>query len=248
MTLLVLVLGLLIGSFNNVVIYRLPRGESLVFPPSRCPTCGHRLRWWENVPLISFAILRGRCSACRSPISRRYPAVEALTAAAFLHAYLRHGVGWEGLSSAALASLLVPVVFIDLEHRIIPDRITLPGMALGLLLSFARAGTEGLKSAAYAALIAGGILWLVAVVSKGGMGGGDVKLAAMLGAFTDPARVLAGLFVGVVAGGMIGLALLVSGRKKRKDEIPFGPFLAPGGYVGAEWGHELVAWYLNVLS
>ncbi|MDQ7851093.1 MAG: prepilin peptidase, partial [Armatimonadota bacterium] len=118
-------LGAILGSFNNVLIHRLPRGESVVWPGSRCPACGHSLSWWENVPLLSFLLLRGRCHACKAPISWRYPLVEAVTGAGVLYAYLRYGLTWEGVASAALAFLLVPVVFIDLEHRIIPDRITL---------------------------------------------------------------------------------------------------------------------------
>ncbi len=238
--------GFLLGSFNNVLIYRLPRGESVVWPGSRCPACGHRLSWWENVPLVSFALLRGRCASCSARISWRYPLVEALTAAGVLHAYLRHGLTWEGLASAALAFLLVPVLFIDLEHRIIPDRITLPGIALGLALSFARAGTSGVWQAALAGLGAGGFFLAVAVLSRGGMGGGDVKLAAMLGAFTDPVRVFVGVFLGILAGGLVSLALLATGRKRRKDAIPFGPFLAAGGFAGAEWGRDLLDWYLEL--
>jgi len=237
------VLGLLLGSFNNVLIYRLPRGESVVRPGSRCPACGHVLRWWENVPLLSFVVLRGRCSSCPAAIPWRYPLVEALTAAGVMYAYARYGISWAGLTSAALAFLLVPVFFIDLEHRIIPDRITLPGIVLGLVLSFARAGAKGVEQAMMAALGAGVFFLAVAVLSKGGMGGGDVKLAAMLGAFTDPVRVGVGVFAGILAGGAVGLWLLATGRKARKDVIPFGPFLAAGGFVGSEWGRELLAWY-----
>lgn len=248
MALAAFLLGAILGSFNNVLIHRLPRGESVVWPGSRCPACGHPLSWWENVPLVSFALLRGRCSACKAPISWRYPLVEVLTAAGVLYAYLRHGLTWDGVASAALAFLLVPVVFIDLEHRIIPDRISLPGIVLGLVLSFARAGLPGLWQAALAGAGAGAFFLAVAVLSKGGMGGGDVKLAAMLGAFTDPARVFVGIFLGVLAGGLVGLALLATGRKRRKDAIPFGPFLAVGGYVGAEWGRQLLAWYLALFA
>jgi leader peptidase (prepilin peptidase)/N-methyltransferase len=240
--------GLVVGSFNNVLIYRLPRGESVVWPRSRCPACGHKLGWWENIPLLSFAILGGRCSSCRARISWRYPLVEAVTAVCVVYAYLRHGLTWEGAASAAFSVLLVPVVFIDLEHRIIPDRITLPGIALGLALAFARGGAPGLWLALLAGLGAGTFFLAVAILSKGGMGGGDIKLAAMMGAFTDPPRVLLGVFLAILAGGLVGLAALASGRKRRKDAIPFGPFLALGGFVGAEWGRDLLAWYLALFA
>jgi leader peptidase (prepilin peptidase)/N-methyltransferase len=248
MPVLVFVLGAILGSFNNVLIHRLPRGESVVWPGSRCPKCGHPLGWWENIPLLSFALLRGRCSSSDAPLSWRDPLEEALTALGVLHAYLRPGLTWEGAASAALAVLLVPVIFIDLEHRIIPDRITLPGILLGLALSGSRAGLPGVGQAALAGLGAGAFFLAVAVLSKGGMGGGDVKLAAMLGAFTDPARVLVGVFLGILAGGVVGLALLATGRKRRKDAIPFGPFLAVGGFAGAEWGRELLSAYLSLFS
>jgi leader peptidase (prepilin peptidase) / N-methyltransferase len=162
-TFLAFAFGAILGSFNNVLIHRLPRGESVVWPGSRCPKCGHPLSWWENIPLLSFALLRGRCSSCAAPISWRYPLVEALTALGVLHAYLRHGLTWEGAASAALAVLLVPVIFIDLEHRIIPDRITLPGILLGLALSGSRAGLPGVEQAALAGLGAGAFFLAVAV-------------------------------------------------------------------------------------
>ncbi len=238
--------GLILGSFNNVLIHRLPRDQSVVWPGSRCPACGHFLRWWENIPLVSFALLRGRCSSCRARISWRYPLVEALTAVCVVYAYLRHGLTWAAAASATLSALLVPVVFIDLEHRIIPDRITLPGIVLGLALSFARNGVVGLQQAFLAGLGAGAFFLAVAILSKGGMGGGDVKLAAMLGAFTDPVRVLVGVFLAILGGGAVGLAFLLTGRKGRKDAIPFGPFLASGGFFGAEWGLELLRWYLSL--
>ncbi len=242
------VLGAIFGSFANVLIYRLPRGESILWPGSRCPACGHFLRWWENVPLLSFFLLRGRCAACSAPISWRYPAVELLVALIFTYAGARHGPSWDAVRTAALGVLLVPVVFIDLEHRLIPDRITLPGMLIGLGLSFAREGLPGLVAAVLAGLGAGGALLLVALASRGGMGGGDIKLAAMLGCFSGWPKVAVGLFLGVVLGGLVALGLLLTGRKGRKDFIPFGPALALGGFVGMEWGGELLQAYLRAFG
>jgi leader peptidase (prepilin peptidase)/N-methyltransferase len=248
MPLVAFVLGALFGSFANVLIHRLPRGESVIWPGSRCPSCGHRLRWWENVPLVSFVVLWGRCAACSAPISWRYPLVELLMALIFTYAAGRHGLSWDGLSTAALGMLLVPVFFIDLEHRIVPDRITLPGMALGLGFSFARGGVGGLVEALLAGVAAGGVLMLVALASHGGMGGGDIKLAAMLGSFLGWPRVAVGLFVGVLVGGLVALGLLLTGRKGRKDFIPFGPALALGGFVGMEWGSQLLHAYLRAFG
>ncbi|MDR5709950.1 MAG: prepilin peptidase [Armatimonadota bacterium] len=248
MPLLAFVLGAIFGSFANVLIYRIPRGESVIWPGSRCPACGHPLRWWENVPLLSFALLRGRCAACAAPISWRYPLVELGVALIFAYAVARHGLSWDALSTVTLGVLLVVVFFIDLEHRIVPDRLTLPGMVLGLLLSFARAGLPGFFGALLSGIGAGGVLMLVALLSRGGMGGGDIKLAAMLGCFLGWPRVAVGMFAGVLLGGLGAFALLVAGRKSRKDYIPFGPALALGGFVGMEWGSQLLSAYLRLFG
>ncbi|MDR7416404.1 MAG: prepilin peptidase [Armatimonadota bacterium] len=248
MALVAFVLGAIFGSFTNVLIHRIPRGESVVWPPSRCPACGHRLSWWENVPLLSFVLLRGRCAACSRPISWRYPAVELLVSLIFTYAAFRHGLSWDAVSTAALGVLLVAVFFIDLEHRIVPDRLTLPGMVLGLLLSLARGGLPGGVGALLSGIGAGGVLLAVALVSPGGMGGGDIKLAAMLGCFLGWPNIVVGMFAGVLFGGLVALVLLLTGRKGRKDLIPFGPALALGGFVGMEWGTQLLHAYLRAFG
>ena len=245
---LAFVLGAIFGSFGNVLIYRIPRKESVVHPGSRCPACRKPLPWWENVPLVSFVLLRGRCSGCRAPISVRYPATELLVACLATYAVASHGLSWKALSTAVLGFLLVVVSFIDLEHRIIPDRITLPGMALGLVLSFLRGGPFALANALLAGLLAGGALLVVSLVSRGGIGGGDIKLAAMLGCFAGWPRVAVGLFLGVLIGGAAAAFLLATGRAGRKDFIPFGPALALGGFVAMEWGEELLRAYLGAFG
>lgn len=242
------VLGAVFGSFANVLIYRIPRGESVVLPGSRCPACGKSLPWWENVPLLSFLLLRGRCSGCGASIPARYPAVELLVGALATYAVVAHGLSWEALSTAVLGFLLVVASCIDLEHRIVPDRITLPGMVLGVVLSFLRGGIGALVNALLAGLLAGGALLVVSLGSRGGMGGGDIKLAAMIGCFAGWPRVAVGLFLGVLIGGVVGAFLLATGRAGRKDFIPFGPALALGGFMGTEWGVELLRTYLRVFG
>jgi leader peptidase (prepilin peptidase)/N-methyltransferase len=242
------VLGAILGSFINVLIYRLPRGESVVMPASRCPSCTRRLEWWENVPILSFLVLRGRCRTCGAGISPRYLLVELVVAGLFVYSVWRHGLTWDAAATAVFGLLLVAVFFIDLEHKIIPDRITFPGIALGLVLSGTRGGPWELGGALVAAVGAGALLLLIAVASRGGMGGGDVKLAAMMGAFLGWPLVAVGLFIGVIIGGVVAVALLAAGLKGRKDHMPFGPALAVGGFVAMEWGRELLRWYLGAFG
>jgi leader peptidase (prepilin peptidase)/N-methyltransferase len=242
-----LLLGAVIGSFLNVVIVRLPRNESLVTPRSRCPACGTELHWFDNIPVLSFLALRGRCRECGAAISWRYPIVETGTAALFALA------AWRGTSLADLViawlflSALVAVAAIDLEHQILPDRITLPGIAVGFLTSFLGTRVSWLESLIGIA-VGGGILFAVIVLSGGGMGGGDMKLGAMMGAFLGYKLTLLALFLGVTLGGAVALALLSTGIRRRKDPIPFGPFLAVASAVAMLWGEAFVAWYLRMFS
>lgn len=241
---LAIALAAALGSFLNVCISRLPRGESVVSPPSHCPGCGTAIRFYDNIPLVSFAVLRGRCRACRGPISWRYPLVEALAVGLGLLVLWQLGPTWEGLRAFLLGLALIAVTFIDLETLLIPDRITLPGIVVGLAMQL-YPSIRGLLGGLLGCLLAGGIFYLIALASRGGMGGGDVKLAAMLGAFLGWQLVLVAIFAGVLAGGVTGVLLLLLGRKGRKDPVPFGPFLALGGLVAALGGEPLLAWYLG---
>lgn len=246
---LVVVVGAFLGSFLNVCISRLPQGESVVTPPSRCPRCRTPIRYYDNVPLLSFALLRGRCRSCREPISWRYPAVEALAAGAAVLTWARFGPGWTGARALALTLLLLAVAFTDLETLLIPDRLTLPGIALGLALRAYPLPAE-LGDGVLGALAAGGLLLLVrsagrVAFGREAMGLGDVKLAAMMGAFLGLAPVLVALFLGVLVGGLTAAGLLALGQKHRGDYLPFGTFLALGGILAAFWGRPLLAWYLG---
>lgn len=240
-------LGLVVGSFLNVVITRLPEGRSLVTPRSACPACGAAIAWYDNVPLVSFAVLRGRCRSCARPISWRYPLTEAATAALFGLAAARFGPAPSLGVALLLIALLVAVTGIDLEHQIIPDVITLPGTAAGLLASLVTGDVPWVDSLIGVAA-GGGLFLLIILASRGGMGGGDVKLAAMLGAFLGWKAMLLSVLLAVLAGGAVAVTLLASGRTGRKDPIPFGPFLAGGGVVGLLWGEDLLEWYLGVFG
>lgn len=223
-----LVLGLLVGSFLNVCILRLPAEESIVRPRSRCPSCHTQLPWWANVPVVSYLALRGRCAYCAAPISPRYLLVEALTGALFVAVYLRFGTTLHAAVAAALVSALVVLTFIDIDHRIIPDVISIPGMVIGFVVSWLPGGVSPASSAA-GLLLGGGLLagaaWLYAWwTHRGGLGLGDVKLLAMIGAFLGWTAVPATMIVASLTGSAVGIpAILVRGRHLRpRDGVRAG--------------------------
>jgi len=240
-----LVLGLLIGSFLNVCIHRLPINESLIAPPSRCPACLPPVRWRDNVPVISFLLLRGRCRDCGRPISRRYPLVELTNGIGYVLLAWRFGIGPETAVYALLYSSLLVVTFIDLDHQIIPDRITLPGMVVGLAVSSVILPL-GFLNALIGLLLGGGLFYGVAVASRGGMGGGDIKLIAMIGAFLGWKQALLTIFIGALAGSVIGLFLMAFKGKSRKHPVPFGPFLSLGAVVSLFAGPAIWKWYQHL--
>jgi leader peptidase (prepilin peptidase) / N-methyltransferase len=242
----VLVFGLVLGSFLNVVIARLPERRSLWAPRSACPSCGAQIGWYDNVPLLSFAALGGRCRACGAPISWRYPLVEVITAALLGFAWLEFGPTPEFVVAAALLAALLAITAIDLRHQIIPDAITLPGILAGATANVATRHL-GWAEVALGVVLGGGVFFVIIVASRGGMGAGDMKLGAMLGAFLGWKIALFGLMVGVVLGGAWAVALMALGVRGRKDAIPFGPFLAIGGAAALFWGEGVVKWYVSGL-
>jgi leader peptidase (prepilin peptidase)/N-methyltransferase len=239
------VLGAIVGSFLNVVAYRLPRHESLVTPASHCPNCGAPVKPYDNIPVLSWLLLRGRCRSCTAPISPRYPLVEALTAALCVGAVLAHHSASSIALSLVLILLVVPAALIDLEHRIIPNRITALGAVLALLVGVALdpAGEPGRLIAGAGA---GGFLLLAALAYPGGMGMGDVKLAAVMGLFLG-APVVVAVFVALVAGVLLGAAIIArkGAHEGRKTAVPFGPFLAFGALVAIFAGQPIVDLYIN---
>lgn len=239
-------LGLVVGSFLNVLIWRLPLKLSVVTPRSFCPSCERQLLWWELLPVFSYLALGGRCRTCQARISPAYPLVEAATAALFGASIYRWGPGGEALSVALFGCLLIVAGMVDSRHHIIPDAVTLPGMAAGLILSLVR--TEvGLLGAGLGLLIGGGLLLGLAVITRGGMGGGDIKLAAMMGAFLGWESLLVALLLGFISGALVGGVMMLARRKGRKDLMAFGPFLAFGGLASAFAGPALIVWYLSFL-
>lgn len=249
---IVFIAGLLIGSFLNVCIYRLPRGESIVFPSSHCPACNKPVKPYDNIPVLSFIFLMGKCRTCGVPISWKYPLVELLHAFGYVFILHQFGFSLQTLIYALFFSSLVVVTFIDLSHQIIPDVITLPGMVLGLI-----AGSTVLPLGPLRSLIGlvagGGIFYLIAVLSvvilkKEGMGGGDIKLIAMMGAFIGWKGILLTIFLAALSGSVGGLLLIFLKGRNRSEPIPFGPFLVLGALVSLFWGSEILGWYLRLGS
>jgi len=241
--------GLVVGSYLNVVIHRLPAGESTVLPASHCPKCGTVLRAIDNLPLVSWLALRGRCRSCREPISPRYPLVELVTGLAFAGAVARFGPSRRALVVALFAALLVALAGIDFEHLLLPDRITLPGIALGLAAQLVLPDGSLVRGVA-GALVGAGLLLAVAgawelVRGFEGMGLGDVKMLAMVGALLGVPGVLVTLFFGTLVGSLTGLSLVALRRGDFATKLPFGLFLALGALVALYAGDALVALYVG---
>jgi leader peptidase (prepilin peptidase)/N-methyltransferase len=245
-------LGALIGSFLNVCIHRLPRCESIVWPGSHCPSCGTSIEYYDNIPLFSYLWLLGRCRTCRNSISMRYPVVEAANAAGYVMILATFGLTWTTVLYSALFSALLVVTGTDLSHRIIPNVVTVPGIVIGLL-GAATVLPVGLVNALLGMAIGGGILWALAWASpylfgKEGMGGGDIKLLAMIGAFLGWKPALLTIMVGSLSGSLIGLSLIGLGLMKRDEYIPFGPFLVFGALVSMFFAQPLLEWYQTLLT
>ncbi len=241
-------LGLIVGSYLNVVIHRLPREESTLFPRSRCPSCGAAIAAYDNVPVVSYLWLRGRCRSCKTRISARYPAIEALTGALFLACFLRFGPAIEAVAAALFCALMVALGAIDAEHYILPDRITLPGIVVGLAfspwLSWSGLGAAVLGATIGAAILSalwwGWYLWR----KEEGLGLGDVKMLAMVGAFLGWKGALVTLFAGALAGSLVGVVLMSRGQAGMKTKLPFGTFLAAGGVLALFAGPAIMRSYL----
>ncbi len=249
MTIFSLFFGLALGSFLNVCIHRIPVKESIISPPSRCPQCGKRIRFYDNIPVISYIILRGRCRDCGKPISVRYPLMEGITGLLSISLFLKHNLSHQYFIFLMFSASLVVISFIDLRHQIIPDAISLPGILAGFIISLIFVHITWYDSL-IGIIAGGGVLYLVAflfevITGKEGMGGGDIKLLAMIGAWMGwralPFIILLSSLTGIFIGGG---SLLIS-RQGLGARIPFGPFLALGTLVYLFLGNELISWYLK---
>ena len=259
------VLGAVVGSFLNVCICRMPDGASVVSPPSHCPKCDYRIRWYDNIPMLSYLVLKGKCRGCQAPISLQYPMVELLNGLLTLGLFLRlfplrflteapaEIILRQGGVFAVLfmfCSALVVVTFIDLEHQIIPDSITLPGIVIGFVASFF-IPQLGWVNSLIGIVAGGGSLLLIAygyelVAKKEGMGGGDVKLLAMMGAFLGWKAIIFIIFTASLIGSVIGVGIMLAKKKDASLAIPFGPFLAGGAILYIFYGKKIIHWYLTM--
>ncbi len=239
------VYGLAIGSFANVCIYRFPKKESVVFPVSHCTACSAPVRPFDNIPVISFLILGGKCRDCKTKISAIYPAIEIITALLLLAGFLKFGLTFDFLVYLVLAPALVIITAIDIEHQIIPDVITLPGIVLGLA---AGSYSIGYLNSFLGFLVGGGLFYLLAILSNGGMGGGDIKYIAAVGALVGWQKVLLIIFIGAFLGSFVGLFQIAVQKKTRKSLIPFGPFLAVATLITLFYGNLLIKLYIDSLA
>ncbi len=245
MGIFIFMFGLIIGSFLNVCIYRLPREASIAFPASHCTSCNHTLGPLDLVPVFSYLFLRGKCRYCGAKVSWRYSFVEGLTGILFTLMYIRYGCQWHLINSLWFTSLLIIVIFIDLDHHLILNKITYLGIITGLAYNIV-GGMQTLQNSLLGFVAGGGLFLVIALVSRGGMGGGDVKLAAMLGVFLGWQDVLLSFFFAFIFGALVGLILIVTKIKSRKDYIPFGPFMVLGALIVILAKEPILNWYLGL--
>jgi len=244
--------GLAFGSFLNVCIHRIPLKKSIITPPSSCPKCGESIKFYDNIPVISYIILLGRCRQCRYPIPWRYPAVEIMTGLLCLSLFIKYGLTYQYILFFLFFSALVTISFIDIQYQIIPDVISLPGIVAGWTASFVLPESSWMDSL-FGIMAGGGVLFGVASVyerltGKTGMGGGDIKLLAMIGAWLGWRSIFPVIMISSSVGAVIGsVALMISGKGLRV-RIPFGPFLSLGAIVYLFWGNDLVQWYFALFE
>ncbi len=244
--------GLALGSFLNVCIYRIPLKKSIVSPPSACPNCGQRIRFYDNIPLISFIFLLGRCRYCKSRLSWQYPMVEALTGFLSTVLFIRYGLTFQYFVYLLFSAVLIVISVIDLHHKIIPDILSLPGIVLGWAAAFVPGSGVSWSDSLIGIIAGGGSLYLVAIIyeritGREGMGGGDIKLLAMIGAWMGWRQLHVIVFLASLTGAIVGISFLLIARKGFRFRIPFGPFLSLGAMLTFFFGPQLVQWYLHLL-
>jgi len=252
---IIFIFGAIVGSFLNVCIFRLPRDRSIILPNSFCPSCEKPIKFYDNIPIVSYIFLRGKCRNCSAKISIKYPVVELITALLFLLFFNKYGLTYEFLVNMLFVSLIIAISFIDLEFQIIPDVLSLGGLLAGFALSFFRKPVFFYQDALYGILIGGGILFAIAygyqlITKREGMGGGDIKLLGMIGAFCGLKGVIFSLMTGSIIGTIVGIPLmLIKGKEEgTRYAIPFGPFLSLGALIFLIMGDRFIYGFINLIS
>lgn len=241
---LIFILGAIIGSFLNVCIYRLPLRQSVFAPPSRCFSCGARMRFLDLVPVFSYVYRRGHCRYCQAAISRRYPLVELLTAILFVWCYNVEGLFPQVVKAWLLTAFLIVIAFIDFDHQLIFDKVLAYLAVTGLVTNIV-VGSVSFVEMFIASLLGGGLLLIIAIISRGGIGGGDIKFVAALALWLGWQQTLLAIFLSFLLGGVVGSILLLLRLKQRKDMIPFGPSIAVAAYIASLFGTKIIPWYIG---
>lgn len=248
MSIFIFLLGTIIGSFLNVCIYRIPREESILYPPSHCPNCGTPLHWYDLIPILSYILQRGKCRYCRESISLQYPVIECLNGLLYLAIYNKFGLSMDFIFYGTIFSVLLIISFIDLHFQIIPDFLNILILILAIIYKILQFTLYGISSNLFnsilALIISGGIFLIIVILSKGGMGGGDVKLIGVLGFILGIKMVLLNIFLSFILGAIISIFLLLFKIKERKDSIPFGPFICLAFIITVFWGDLIINWYI----
>ena len=247
MTILIITLALLIGSFLNVCIYRIPKGESIAFPASHCMSCGKNLKAIDLVPVLSYVFNKGKCRYCSSKISLQYPIVESLNAIVYFMLFNKYGLTFTFVEYAVLSSLLIVISFIDYQYQIIPDGLVTFGLILGVVSAVLKINNIHLLSGIVGFMVGGGLFLLIALVSKGAMGGGDIKLMAIIGFILGWKYTLMVSLLSFIIGAILSITLMILKIKGRKDYIPFGPFIAIATYITILYSEEILDWYIKLI-
>uniref|UniRef100_A0A7C4UBE0 Prepilin leader peptidase/N-methyltransferase n=1 Tax=candidate division WOR-3 bacterium TaxID=2052148 RepID=A0A7C4UBE0_UNCW3 len=238
---LIFFIGASLGSFLNVIINRLPKKISIVFPPSHCPYCGNKIRFYDNIPVISYIILKGRCRFCKKPISPRYIIVESISGIIPVFLYIRYGFSLDFLKISMYLFLMIPISFIDIETMLIPDVIAIPGIFAGIIISFFKGEIFSSLTGAFAGGITIILIYFTGrfIFKKEAMGLGDIRVAALIGSFTSAPYFFLSLFIASILGSVYGIYFVIKNKKDMKTEIPFGPFLASGGFIVLIFGEYI---------
>ncbi len=246
-TILIFIIGLLIGSFLNVCIYRIPRDESISYPPSHCTNCSKRIKWYDLIPVISYALLGGKCRNCKEKISIKYPIVELVTGLVFIGLYLKYGQTIEFLKFVVFISFLIVIGVIDFETTDVYLKTTLPGIIVGIVFAVISGfmGKEFMEYV-YGGLLGGGLISLIILITHG-MGWGDAEICLMCGIFLGLRLTIVMLFLAFIIGGAVGIMLILLKKKSQKDYIPFGPFISLAAVITVFFGENIMAWYLSLM-